>query len=329
MKKIIFFVRSHAFFSFFIFIIICIGTLWKISTSQKHHIEYQVIEIKKGVLNINILATGTVAPNNRVDLKPAVSGRIEKIMVDEGQKVKKGQVLAWMSSTERAALVDAARAQGDDELKKWEQSYQMTPILSPVNGLIILKNLVEGQTVTTSDSILSMSDSLMIKASVDETDLSQIWLNQKCRVTLDAYPDMAIESLVKKISYDAKTVNSVTTYEVDVLPKKTPPFMRSGMTANVEFLIKKRDSVLILPLSSLEKKEDSVFVYVPDEKGKPIERKIKIGNSDGKNVEILSGLMEGDKILVPNITSLNGIKKDVEESQTFGRPKPSSKKKSS
>ncbi len=66
-----------------------------------------------GSIKTFISSTATVLPKNRLEIKPSVNGRIEKILVREGDKVKIGQILAWMSSTERAALLDAARGQGE------------------------------------------------------------------------------------------------------------------------------------------------------------------------------------------------------------------------
>ena len=70
-----------------------------------------------------ITSTGSVAPMNRLQIKPPVAGRIEGILVKEGQNVKKGQILAWLSSSDRAALLDAAREKGPAEVKYWEDVY--------------------------------------------------------------------------------------------------------------------------------------------------------------------------------------------------------------
>ena len=61
-----------------------------------------------GTIENSISTTGSVLPRNRLEVKPPVSGRIEEILVKEGDQVKAGQILVWMSSTERAALLDAA-----------------------------------------------------------------------------------------------------------------------------------------------------------------------------------------------------------------------------
>ncbi len=148
--------------------------------------------------------------------------------------------MAWLSSTERATLIDTARSQGKEEVNYWQDAYRMTPILAPMNGVIILKSADPGQTVTQTDIVLSMSDRLIVKVNVDETDLAQIKLGQKVQIVLDAFAKEVIAAKVVHIGYDAKTVNNVTTYEVDVLADHIPEFMKSGMTANATFLIAER-----------------------------------------------------------------------------------------
>ena len=81
----------------------------------------------RGNIEVLITTTGTVQPQNRLEMKPPISGRIEEILVREGSNVKKGEVVAWMSSTERAALIDAARSKGGETLQYWEDAYKPTP----------------------------------------------------------------------------------------------------------------------------------------------------------------------------------------------------------
>ncbi|MEI6805360.1 MAG: biotin/lipoyl-binding protein [Myxococcaceae bacterium] len=124
-------------------IVLVIAGLCFMQYRKKSHVEvtYQEIKVERGDIVVTVLATGTVAPENRLDIKPPVAGRIEEVLVLEGQKVKKGQILAWMSSTERAALIDAARSIGPAEVKKWEENYKRTPIMAPINGMIIVRNV--------------------------------------------------------------------------------------------------------------------------------------------------------------------------------------------
>lgn len=73
--------------------------------------DFTIVTPEIGSIYSAISTTATVQPRNRLEIKPPINGRIEKILVKEGENVKAGQIVAWMSSTERAALLDAAMAQ--------------------------------------------------------------------------------------------------------------------------------------------------------------------------------------------------------------------------
>lgn len=253
--------------------------------------------IRKGKITIRTLATGTVQPENRLQIKSPVAGRVEQVLVKEGDKIKKGQILAWLSSTERAAMLDAARSQGIAEVKRWEELYKPTPLIAPISGTIIQRNVEPGQTFTVADAVLVMSDRLSVKAQVDETDLAQIKLKQKAEVTLDAYPDRVLPATVDEIAYEAKTVNNVTTYTIDVVPDENIDYMRSGMTANVSFIGDQKEDILLIPNE-----------FIKYENGKPTARvkvreknqvqELTLGISDGKVTEVTGGLKENDVVLL-------------------------------
>ena len=266
---------------------------------------YREVVVARGNIEATILSTGVVQPKNRLEIKPPIAGRAETILVEEGQVVKKGQIMAWMSSTERAALIDAARAKGPEELKRWEDLYRATPVLAPIGGTVILRNIESGQTFTGNDAVFVMSDRLTVKAQVDETDIAQIRLHQSARIVLDAYPDKPLSGKVDQIAYDAKSINNVTTYEVEVLPEETPVFMRSGMTANVVFVAAARQNVLFVPGDSVKTREGHSYVLVPPVKigGAPSEKEIRTGLTDGKRVEVLDGATEGEKLLAQRLRS--------------------------
>ncbi len=285
-----------------------VGAYLKMGSSRQRGVTYQLSKVTRGEVKSTILSTGVVAPVNRLDLKPPVTGRIEKVLVAEGQIVKKGQILIWMSSTERAALIDTASSKGPEEMKYWEDSYKMTPILAPKRGLIILKNADSGQTVTQSDTVLSMSDRLMVKANVDETDLALVKLGQTVTLQLDAFPSNPMPSKVIRIGYDAKTVSNVTTYEVDVMADDIPDFMKSGMTANLTFLIAEQKNVLLVSAASVRREKGKTFVLIPNPEApeEPLQKEVKLGITDGKKVEILDGVTEGQEIMTAALRSFAG-----------------------
>lgn len=269
---------------------------------DKKEVTFQTAEAKRGDLQVTILATGTVAPQNRLEIKAPVAGRMEEVLVVEGQKLTKGQIIAWMSSSERAALLDAARAQGEQEFKRWSKLYLPTPIIAPISGTLILRKVEPGQTFTNSDAIFTMSDRLTVKAQVDETDIAQIQLQKPARIILDAYPDQEIPATVDKIAFDATTISSVTTYIVDVIPNNTPDFMRSGMTANVVFFLDARKNVLLIPSEAIKVQEGKVIVRLKGENNQSTTKEIQVGLSDGKQTEVLNGLTEGDVVLISEVS---------------------------
>ncbi|HRZ03131.1 MAG TPA: efflux RND transporter periplasmic adaptor subunit [Candidatus Omnitrophota bacterium] len=252
-----------------------------------------------GSIKTIISCTGTVLPKNRLEVKPPVSGRVESILVREGDKVKEGQVLAWMSSTERAALLDAARAKGEEALKYWQETYKPISLPASIDGEVIVATTQPGQTVTVTDAVVVLSDQLIIRAQIDETDIGKIALNQKATVTLDAYSDTKIKSTVEHIYYESQTVNNVTVYLVDLIPEEIPSFFRSGMNASVDFITQDKENILTVPVEAVIKDGKGDFVLVKQPRGKePVKRQVSLGISDDKNVEVLSGVSEKDAIVL-------------------------------
>jgi macrolide-specific efflux system membrane fusion protein len=252
-----------------------------------------------GAIQISISTTGTVQPQNRLEIKPPISGRVEKVLVQEGDQVRRGQTLTLMSSTERAALLDAARAQNKDQLAYWEEVYKPTPLVAPINGTVIVRAVEPGQTVTSGDAVIVLSDRLIVQAQVDETDIGKVKLKQTAVISLDAYPDTKVKAKIDHIAYESKIVNNVTIYEVDILPEKVPAIFRSGMSANVNIIEQSKENVLLVPLEAVKQDADGSFVLISAGRSeKPVMRRVQLGISDDKNVEVVSGLETQDNIVM-------------------------------
>lgn len=260
------------------------------------------VEVERRDLTVTKTATGEVRPQNRVEVKPPIAGRIEQVLVKEGDTVRQGQVLAWMSSTERAALLDAARAQDAQTVARWEDAYKPAPLSAPLDGTVIVRAVEPGQTVTTTDPIVVVADRLIVNAQVDETDIGAIRVGQPASISLDAYPQQAIAATVDHVAYEATTVNNVTIYNVDVLPQQVPHFMRSGMTANVTFTVATTENALVVPSEAVRQQDgESTVLAMPRGPGKPSLVTAVTGLSDGKHTQITSGLSDGDLVFMPSL----------------------------
>lgn len=282
------------------FLILVFGIMLLASCAPKKEKPLEIVSVTRGNIESSIPATGTVMPRNRLEIKPPVAGRIDSVLAQEGQQVSKGEILAWMSSLERATLIDAARAKGETEVKRWEEMYKPTPIIAPINGFIIQRSVEPGQTFTSSDTVLVMADKLIVKAQIDETDIGRIKLGQKVGIILDAYPKEKINGEVEHIAYESRVVSNVTVYEVDVIPNVVPDFFRAGMSATVNFSQSERENVLLLPIKAVKKRGKNSYVFKVKKEGeKPEPIQVETGLENSDNIEIVSGLVEGDRAAIP------------------------------
>lgn len=281
-----------------ILVVLGIG-IWRFSGKPKAGPEYRDVPATFGDLKILISAAGDVCPQNRIELKPPLSGRIDSILVREGDEIKKGQVLAWISSTDRASLLDAARAKGPDEVARWEDAYKPTPLVAPLPGFIIARRAEPGQS-TGGEAPLVMADRLIVKAQVDETDLRKVKVGLPAEVALDAYPDVKLAARVDHVAYESRSVNNVTVYDIEVEMLDPPAVLRSGMTATVSVAVAQRKRVLLVPAEALSEGErGGLTVLVKSRKGAPAEkRRVELGLSDGAQVEVTKGLKPGEILLV-------------------------------
>jgi membrane fusion protein, macrolide-specific efflux system len=274
----------------------------------------------KSVISVN----GVVEPENRIGINPPVNGRVEKIYVDEGYVVKAGDTLAIMSSTDRAALLDAARSQGAEKVKYWEGVYKPTPLIAPTNGQVIVRNVEPGQTINTATPILVLADKLIVKAQVDETDIGLVKKGQKVVIVLDAYPDISIEGTVKHISYESRIISNVTIYQVEIMPKKVLEMFRSGMSANVEIVEQSKEHVLTISESAISYKNNEPYVLIKDNsKQGYLKKGIKIGLAENGQAEIISGITAKDIIIIKKSNGANSEK----ASSFFKRPSQRKSKK--
>jgi len=260
--------------------------------------EYIPVKARRGKVAITVETTGEVAPLNRVEIIPNVSGRIDKILVREGDKIEAGQVLALMSSADRTAILDAAFSMGEKEYEYWKDAYKPVKIISPISGTLILRNVVEGQTVTSSAKLFAIADRLIVEAYVDESEIGKVKKGQAAAITLDAYPKRVVRGRVVQILDEGRNVSNVITYTVKIRPFRSPSFFKSQMTANVKIFVSGKEKRLLIPSLAIVPDRDGNPTVVTgfDRKGNPVFRAVKIGENIGRDIAVLKGLQEGHEI---------------------------------
>ncbi|MFH0795573.1 MAG: efflux RND transporter periplasmic adaptor subunit [Candidatus Omnitrophota bacterium] len=218
------------------------------------------------------------------------------------------------------ALLNVAKAQVDQtkaSLEYTETNLGYTRIVSPVDGVVIARNVDVGQTVAASfqtPTLFSIAQNLakmQIDTSVDESDIGQIKVGQAVEFTTDAYPDVTFPGKVRQVRNAPITVQNVVTYDVVVGIDNSEMKLKPGMTANVSIIVLTQEDVLRIPYASLRfvpsdkaaeaKKVKGNKVWVL-EKGTPKMVMVVTGQTDGKYTEVVSGqIQEGQKIIVESL----------------------------
>jgi len=355
-------------------------------------------KVEKGDLAKSVVATGKVTPITKVEVKSKASGIVKKLLVDYGDKVKKGQLLAQLDKEEiqaqveqsRAAVeaaeasltsseADYERAKGDAEgpdvpllkrayeraigmakqgvvstsaledaqknyelalnkqnvskaqvtvlkakiaqshgqlgqdranLKQLEEQLSYTDIESPIDGIVLSRDVEMGDAVSSilvlgsaATLVMTLGDTsqVYVKGKVDESDIGKVYLGQPARIKVESFKDKTFNGVVTKISPMGVEKDNVTTFEVRVSINNPGGELRAEMTANAEIILEEHKNVLQIPEGAIVyDKDKKASVEVPDSRGKEGKKKIavNIGISNGAKTELLSGLKEGDQVVL-------------------------------
>lgn len=216
------------------------------------------------------------------------------------------------------ALKEAQINQAEAALQSAEIDLHYTKIVSPVDGIVVSKEVEVGQTVAASfqtPTLFNVAEDLtkmQIEASVVEADIAKVQEGQTVEFNVDSFPDEVFYGLVTQVRNEAVTTSNVVTYEVIIEINNKDLRLKPGMTANVSIITSEKDNVLLAPNKALR-------FYVSDEngetkryqdkgiwvmsKGKPERLSIKTGASDDDYTEISgNGLREGTEIIVEDKT---------------------------
>ncbi len=200
------------------------------------------------------------------------------------------------------ALVDQAKANA--------QSIQVQinnmSIRAPFDGVVTKQDAKIGEVVAVNQQLIGVisNGQFEIDADIPEVDIAKVAVGDHADITLDAYgPDAVFKAHVVSVDPGETIVEGVPTYKTTLDFDQADQRIRSGMTANITISTAEHDGVLILPQRVLIQQGQNQYVQVPGQNGNPRQTQIQIGlrGSDG-NVEIVSGLSEGDTVVVPSLS---------------------------
>lgn len=190
-----------------------------------------------------------------------------------------------------------ARDNAYDDVKAAQESLNDAYLYSPISGVITQASFVAGQNVLSTDLIAEVVniEEIYFDTEVDEADISKVSVGQQAEVTLDAYPDRKLQGSVEKIiPQTKKTSSGATVIVVRIkLEEKNLTFINE-LSGQSEIITKVSKNTLTIPLGAL--REDNSVVI--EQNGQLKESKVETGVSSDEDVEILSGVNEGDKVLL-------------------------------
>ncbi|MDY0110366.1 MAG: efflux RND transporter periplasmic adaptor subunit [Candidatus Krumholzibacteria bacterium] len=279
-----------------------------------------------------VTVTGPVEPIRTVSVSAQMAGTLVSVRVEEGDRVRAGQLLAELDVREaaaqlaraEAALVNAEAAfhrgerlqaenlvaeseldllrsaygiaQADVEL--WRTRVAFSRISAPVAGVVTRKRVEQGGTIAANTILFEIAEDalLVVKVQVSELDVVHLEPGRPVSLRLDAYPDARLTGKIRRIFPAADAVSRLVPVEValDSAPAGIEP--RPGFLARVEFDLNTRRHVLTVPVSAVGVADGDAFVYVV-EADTLSRRAVTTGLTAAGWIEIESGLAAGARVV--------------------------------
>jgi HlyD family secretion protein len=223
------------------------------------------------------------------------------------QNVSKAQVTVLKA---KIAQSQAVVAQDQANLKQLDEQLSYTDIVSPLDGMVLSRDVQVGDAVSSilvlgssATLVMTLGDisEVYVKGKVDESDIGKVYLGQRARIKVESFKDKTFDGKVTKISPMGVEKDNVTTFEVRVSIQNPGGELKAEMTANAEIILDEHKNVLQIPEGAiLYDKDKKASVEIPNPKGKDGKDKIavNIGISNGAKTEVLSGLKEGDQVVL-------------------------------
>ncbi len=243
-------------------------------------------------------------------------GVMSKSVVEDAEKNYQLAVNKQMSAQRNLAVskaeiskAEAQEAQARAALDNAEEDLRNSTIVSPIDGLVLSRDVNVGDAVSSililgsqATPIMTLGDvsEVYVQGKVDEADIGKVYMNQPARIVVESFKDKKFEGKVTRISPSGKEKDNVTTFEVRV-SITNPGELKANMSANAEILLEEKKNVLMAPEAAMiYDKDRKAQVEIPDPKGPNGKKKVdvKLGISNGVKTEILAGLNEKQQVIL-------------------------------
>lgn len=292
-------------------------------------------EVSTRDLSRPLRIAATVEPRVLISLAARTEGTVQSVAVEEGDRVKAGQLLAQLDVAEAGAELARAQAQmasatldfnRASELRRrgvatdieyqaaevalqvarsqrelWQSRVAYGRIEAPQASMVIARHIETGEAVQTQSTLFELADmdQLVLRLGVSELDVVHLQQGQLLPVTLDALPDVQLEGVVRRIFPAALGSSRLITVEVLLPSTAWEQGVRPGFLARIAAAIDPRPATLVAPSAALGSQEGGYYVFVIED-DVLIRRAVSTGISRSRWTEILSGVEPGELILASN-----------------------------
>lgn len=294
-----------------------------------------VMIVEKGEMRKLVSATGYLQPVQDKNLNFTLNGEIDKIYVEEGQRVNAEQKLIQLDKTQQELsfqqaknAYESAKINGsptnirekDLNLQVAQENLATTTLTAPFAGLVTKISVEEGDyTLSNGPGIIRIIDdtNYEIAINVDEIDSQLVELDQSVIISVDAIPKRQFRGKVTEIAYQTENINGVVTLPVTVLVEEVDSQFRPGFSTELDIVVGKVSDQIIVPMTALiNNNGQEKVIKVIDNKPQPVA--VQTGMSNGLQVVIEKGLEPGDKILINAVGFAGGDK--TSQVNMFMRP---------
>jgi HlyD family secretion protein len=196
-------------------------------------------------------------------------------------------------------LLEAALAEAKAKLRVSQAQLDLTRILSPIDGLVTMRDVEEGTVVQPGKTLMHLAPNLpkQLVVQIDERNLGLIALGQKALVSADAHPGQVFPAVVSHI--DSTVDADRGSVEIKYALPEPPAFLRENMTVTVDLEVARHRDTLILPLEVVKDAAGENPTVIRLDGDKPVTVPVRLGLKGEGLVEVLSGLKEGDRVVPP------------------------------
>lgn len=274
--------------------------------------------VKKGPLIETVDVSGQVVADESYEVKSLVSGIVKEVYVEEGNKVKAGDVLVELEDEnyqlnylKALQNYELAKAEGSEllikqrglELEIASRDLERTKIRSPIDGVVVSVGVVkEGESVGSSRVMAQIVnvDSVHVEGAADEVDYGKLEVGQRAVITFENLSNMKTIGTLSYVSSVARTSGGLTVFPIKVDIQKRPGMEKvvPGLSCDISVMIVNKTDVITVPVNAIYRDPKGGYV-VKVRSGEEIEeRSVEVGYVGDFVAEITSGLEEGEIVII-------------------------------